>query len=109
MKFIKRKLAIYFVVLVFLLSVIMTVQFLAPVKALFGTSFDKYTGNPLTTIPLYGASGVVHPDVLYFSGGKDGYEYWMVYTPYPPGSKENPSIVRSNDGITWTDAGISIQ
>jgi len=68
---------------------------------------NKYSGNPLTTIPQYGASGAVHPDVIYFPEGKDGYKYWMVYTPYPPESKENPSIVRSNDGITWTAVGIS--
>lgn len=63
--------------------------------------------NPLN-IPKYGgATGVVHPDVIYFSTGRDGYKYWMTYTPYPPQSNENPSVVRSNDGITWTDAGIS--
>jgi hypothetical protein len=49
----------------------------------------------------------VHPDIIYFPEGKDGYKYWMVYTPYPPSSKENPSIVRSNDGTSWTDAGIT--
>lgn len=93
---------------VMFLSTIITTIFSVPaVKAVFGTSFDKYEGNPLTTIPTYGASGVVHPDVLYFSGGKDGYKYWMTYTPYPPQAMENPSIVRSNDGIVWTDAGIS--
>lgn len=68
---------------------------------------NKYSGNPLTTIPEYGADGVVHPDVIYFPSGRDGYKYWMMYTPFPPQSKENPSIVRSNDGITWTDTGIS--
>lgn len=66
---------------------------------------SRTLGNPLN-IPKYGASGVVHPDVLYFPSGKDGYKYWMSYTPYPPQSKENASIIRSNDGITWTDAGI---
>lgn len=69
--------------------------------------FYKYPGNPLTTIPKYDALGVVHPDVIHFADGKDGYNYWMVYTPYPPQSSENPCIVRSNDGIIWTDAGIS--
>ena len=63
-------------------------------------------GNPLL-IPDYGASGVVHPDVIYFPEGKDGYKYWMTYTPYPPQPDENPSVVRSNDGITWTGNGIS--
>ncbi|MGD0405021.1 MAG: DUF2341 domain-containing protein, partial [Candidatus Bathyarchaeia archaeon] len=69
----------------------------------------KYAGNPLA-IPPYGAGGVVHPDVIYFPGGKDGYTYWMMYTPYNATASvsfENPSVVRSNDGITWTDAGIS--
>lgn len=70
-------------------------------------SVYKYPQNPLTTIPDYGASGIVHPDVVYFPSGKDGYKYWMTYTPWPPNSAENPSIVRSNDGINWTDAGIS--
>ena len=68
---------------------------------------SRTLGNPLN-IPKYDASGVVHPDVMYFPSGKDGYKYWMAYTPYPPQSKENPSIIRSNDGITWTDAGIQI-
>lgn len=94
-------------VMAFLTSAIVPVLLVSPVKAVFGTSFDKYAGNPLTTIPTYGASGVVHPDVIYFSGGMDGYKYWMTYTPYPPQSMENPSVVRSNDGITWTDAGIT--
>ena len=49
----------------------------------------------------------MHPDVIYFPSGMDGYKYWMMYTPYPPQSVENPSIVRSNDDITWTDAGIT--
>jgi N-acetylneuraminic acid mutarotase len=62
--------------------------------------------NPLS-VPQYGASGAVHPDVIYFPEGKDGYQYWMIYTPYPPQSLENPSIVRSHDGITWTDAEVT--
>lgn len=69
--------------------------------------FTKYVGNPLTSIPKYAASGVVHPGVLYFSAGKDGYKYWMLYTPYPDNEDENPSIVRSNDGTTWVDTGIT--
>ena len=69
-------------------------------------NFERYENNPLS-IPLYGANGVVHPDVLYFPNGIDGYKYWMVYTPYPPNEKEHPSIVRSNNGIDWVDTGIS--
>ncbi|UIR56301.1 hypothetical protein LZQ00_00395 [Sphingobacterium sp. SRCM116780] len=51
-----------------------------------------------------------HPDVLYFANGFHGFKYWMVFTPYfgavgtTQNSKryENPSIVVSNDGITWS-------
>jgi N-acetylneuraminic acid mutarotase len=63
-------------------------------------------GNPLN-IPQYSGTGVTHPDVIYFPEGKDGYQYWMVYTPYPSETQENPSILRSTDGIAWTDNGIT--
>ncbi len=101
-----------------------------------GTSFERYPGNPLLTLetcdpwdgngppadPLYQIPGSVHPDVLYFPDGIDGYKFWMVFTPLddtpPPGCRkpnpspdpgnkyddywwERPSIVRSNDGINW--------
>jgi len=55
-------------------------------------------------IPTYDGSGqAVHPSVLYIPGGFAGYTYWMAMTPYPWGQSgyENPSIVASNDGITW--------
>lgn len=45
----------------------------------------------------------IHPKVLYFENGWNGYSYWMAYTPYPQGSvaAENPCIAASNDGINW--------
>ena len=54
-------------------------------------------------LPLYGARGCVHPDVLYFPEGERGYRFWLYYTPYPPQDKEFPVLVRSNDGINFTD------
>jgi hypothetical protein len=51
-----------------------------------------------------------HPDVLYFPEGWNGWQYWMSHTPYPNSNvaHENPSIVVSNDGISWVEpAGIS--
>ena len=69
--------------------------------------FEKYASNPLTSIPHYSANGEVHPDVMYFPSGIDGYKYWMIYTPYPPNAEEHPCIVRSNNGIDWVDTGIT--
>lgn len=71
--------------------------------------------TPLT-IPTYDGSGeATHPDVIDFLLAHDlaswnGYRYWMAMTPYPGGNSahENPSIVVSNDGQTWSEPpGIS--
>lgn len=56
------------------------------------------------TTPTYDGSGqTVHPSVVYIDGGFAGYKYWMGITPYPGGNDdyENPSLLASNDGITW--------
>jgi len=55
-------------------------------------------------IPTYEGSGqTTHPSVTYINGGLGGYKYWMAHTPYPYAdkTKENPSIVCSNDGENW--------
>lgn len=57
------------------------------------------------TIPTYDSSNQsTHPDVYYNPNGWNGYKYWMAFTPYPNGNDalENPSIVVSNDGVTWS-------
>jgi hypothetical protein len=68
-----------------------------------------------SNIPTYEGSGqAVHPDVLYFPGGWNGYKYWMGMTPYPNSREqyENPSIIvcnqncRSNDAIWINPPGI---
>jgi predicted GH43/DUF377 family glycosyl hydrolase len=63
------------------------------------------------TIPTYEGSGqIVHPDVIVVDGGWNGYDYWMGMTPYPNGNDdyENPSVVVSNDNVTWIEPpGIS--
>ncbi len=54
-------------------------------------------------IPTYDGTGIcTHPDVIYFPDGWNGYKYWMAFTPYSDSAHENPSIVVSNDGATWT-------
>lgn len=47
----------------------------------------------------------IHPKVLYFKNGWNGFKYWMGYTPYPFGAtqEENPCIAVSNDRINWQD------
>lgn len=63
-------------------------------------------GKPVKlTIPTYeGSNQPVHPSVVVIPAGWNGYKYWMAFTPYPNGdsTKENPSILVSNDCITWT-------
>jgi len=54
--------------------------------------------------PTYDGSGqVVEPSIRVLPSGWNGYEYWLVVQPYPNSddSKENPSILASNDGASW--------
>ncbi len=56
-------------------------------------------------IPTYDGSGqAAHPDVVYFPKGWHNHKYWMALTPYPNGadSRENPSMLVSDDGQTWS-------
>lgn len=69
-----------------------------------GEWFERYPQNPLP-VPQDSAQGVVHPDILYFPDGFEGYKYWLFYTPYPPPSQENPYLAVSNDGIQFSSEG----
>src|SRR3974390_1920496 len=54
--------------------------------------------------PTYDGSGqVVHPGIVYFPSGWNGFNYWLAVEPYPYSNAvlENPSILVSNDGATW--------
>lgn len=70
--------------------------------------FDYYTAtnaSTFLTLPTYdGANQVVHPDVVHLSTNWNGYPFWMAMTPYKNGSEtnENPSILCSSDGTTWS-------
>lgn len=48
-----------------------------------------------------GSESAVHPGVVYFSSGWNGYDYWMAFTPLAAIVDENPEIVASDDGLTW--------
>jgi hypothetical protein len=53
-------------------------------------------------IPTYdGDPSVGHPSVVFAPQGWNGYRYWMAFTPFPDGKRENPSIVVSQDGVRW--------
>lgn len=60
------------------------------------------------TTPTYDGSGeATHPDVYYNASkwpNASGAQYWMALTPYPTSQEafENPSILQSSDGTTWT-------
>lgn len=53
-------------------------------------------------------NGFCHPKVIYKPGGWNGFQYWMLMTPYwgVIGSKsqyENPTVLCSHDGINWQE------
>lgn len=55
-------------------------------------------------VPTYDADvRTTHPSVIYVDAGWNSYKYWMAHTPYPAEARENPSIVASNDGLTWDE------
>ena len=62
--------------------------------------------NATSTLKIlnpYGNFQNIHPKVLYFKDGWNGYKWWMAYTPYPFGNtrQENPCLAVSNNGLDW--------
>jgi hypothetical protein len=54
-------------------------------------------------VPTYdGSNQSVHPDVVAFDNAWHGARYWLTMTPYPGSDQhlENPSILRSDDGLS---------
>jgi len=58
---------------------------------------------PLKILALENCWEHAHPDVVFVPECFAGYEYWMVFTPYPLMNDryENPTIRASHDGINW--------
>lgn len=67
---------------------------------------DFYDNRSYFDLPGGTNGEAVHPDVLYFPAGEDGYKFWLYYTPMPS-TYEFVSLVRSNDGETWVEDGVS--
>ena len=62
------------------------------------------TAAPTSTNTLTGSKDeIVHPSILFFPLGWNGYKYWMGYTCFDNGNSsfENPCLAVSNDNITW--------
>jgi hypothetical protein len=61
-------------------------------------------GGGWLELPTYDGSGqLTHMNVQFKAEGRFGHRYWMTMTPYPFGedSKENPSILASDNGLDW--------
>lgn len=74
-------------------------------EVLFFITIIDTTRIKLNIISPYGNEQFVHPDIYYNPIGWNGYEYWLVATPYPYGIEkcENPCVYVSRDGIIFTD------
>lgn len=77
---------------------------------LLADDFETFFTGPLDhavtflTIPTYdGQNQPVHPDVIYFPEGWNGYKYWMAHTPFTNQDYivEEIDVVASNDGQIW--------
>lgn len=56
----------------------------------------------VTTLPTFDDNpSATHPSVVHVPGGWNGYEYWMLFTPFPDATREDPSVAVSHDGVTW--------
>lgn len=67
----------------------------------------KYSQAPLQIKTFDGSDQPYHPSVMYSANGWNGFQYWMVLTPYPMQKApykdrwECPCIYCSTDGINW--------
>lgn len=65
---------------------------------IFKIGLDNATNYLDLPIEVNNDTDVVHPSVLYFENGWNGYKYWMAINPYPKtqSSFENPWLLKSN-------------
>ena len=76
-----------------------------PVEVDITEAFALTSETPVDlTTYVGGNNAIVHPSVLFFDEGWNGWRYWMAYTPYNNANidYENPCIAVSNDGESWT-------
>lgn len=73
-------------------------------RAALPSSAPYNAAAPIVTPTYDGSGNTVHPDVVDMGTAWNGYRFWMAHTPYPESDDayENPSILASHDGVTWT-------
>lgn len=82
--------------------------FILLIDFIFQTFYFKriFGQGPLEIKTFDGSNQPYHPSVYFFKKGWNGFQYWMVLTPYPmhvvyKDRWECPCIYCSNDGIRW--------
>lgn len=73
-------------------------------KHLFNLAVNLQENGKEIYTPTYdGQNQAVHPKVLFFKNGWNGYRYWLGITPYPYTNDdfENPQILVSNNGVNF--------
>jgi sucrose-6-phosphate hydrolase SacC (GH32 family) len=68
---------------------------------------ERYGYNPFSLQGDSSGYGAVHPTVIYFPTAKDGYKFWMYYEKGIVGTDCDVYLARSNDGLSWTSAGVT--
>jgi len=114
-KIIKSKNLFIFFVLFLIVFSLLILPFQKNVTAVhdnFWENFIKYENNPISnytegfwgdqSTPGATSNGHLHPDVLYFPNGLQGYKYWCYYTPYPPNGAEDLCLARTNNLTNWS-------
>ena len=69
-----------------------------------GQEIMAHAPKPLITPTYDGVGQVTEPSIVYFAHGWHGFKYWLVVAPYPHANAqhENPAILVSDDGLTWS-------
>ena len=106
----KRSIYVVLIAIIIMLSAftaLFRIQVVADHDA-FWESFTRYGSNPVSndtwgeeSVPSSGGPHL-HCDVLYFENGKQGYDYWCYYTPYPYNDEEDLCLARSNSLTDWS-------
>lgn len=91
-------------IVIFVLVLVTTACSSATVKFVLQNDGALLSASSPQITPTYDGSGqVVEPSIYFFPSGWNGFSYWLIVNPYPnsDASKENPSILVSDNGSFW--------